>query len=257
MVVSFVIMTSSGCIVVVHLLLKELYNTVGKLLMIRSAVLVAYYAGNIVIVILSTRIALKSCLICRILTHITLQAVMIQEACSTCILVHIVRMMHNLKQEMPKHFFKCYMAYLLVTLVVFYVVSIIYDFVTGDDNHLLSPSGHCIFARPATYNIMYVMTAYTTLNKAIQIGLWVIYMCYFYKFTKECVYHETAEITIIIGATVGISQVVWFFTTLSGYVVLKIVTEVLSVAMQQCVIMAMFMFSKKVADLCKAKLFQE
>jgi len=46
----------------------------------------------------------------------------------------------------------------------------------------------------------------------------VIYLCYFCKFTKECVYHERAEIIIIIGATVGISQVIWFFAALSGYV---------------------------------------
>jgi len=262
---SFVIVITSGYIVVVHLLYKELRHTVGKLLMIRSVVMVAYYAANMMIAILSSVTALKSCLICRTLTHITLQTVMIQEACSTCILAHITCALHhsdNCRHEMPKHLFKYYIAYLLGTVVVFYVIAIAYDVVTNDDNHLMSPSGHCVFARPATYNIMYVMIAYATLNKAAQISLWVIYLFYCCKFTKDGVYHKReiqrhfSKVIITIGATVGISQMIWLFVTLFGYMVLKISAEMLSVAVQQCVIMAIFIFNKKAVDLCKAKLFQ-
>ena len=77
------------------------------------------------------------------------------------------------------------MAYLIGSLAIFNVCAIIYDAVTGDADQLLSPSGHCNIVDPDTYNIMYVMIAYTTLNKAVQIGLFAIYLYFSTSFPKK------------------------------------------------------------------------
>ena len=106
---------------------------------------------------------------------------MAREACSTCILAYVAHMMNcgdNLKCGMLKHLFKYYMAYLLGSLVIYNIFATFYDTVTGNADHLLLPSGHCEIGMVGQHDVMDIMVAYGTLNKAVQVGLFVVYLFY-------------------------------------------------------------------------------
>ena len=265
-VLSSVIVFASGYILTIHLIFPELRNTIGKILIISSSAMILLQVSNVAITLMNTEIALDSLFICRIVVQASIQAYMVREACSTCILAYVVHMMNrsdNLKQGMPKHLFRFYMAYLIGSLVIFNISAILYDAATGDADQLLLPSGHCEIGHVGQYDVMYIMVAYGTLNKAVQVGLFVVYLFYFYKFSTEGhvghkqTHRRLSKIAVNIGATVGIAKVAWFILALTGQAELGVIIGIFILTIQEFVIMAIFMCNKKVAGLCKQKLGKE
>jgi len=93
---------------------------------------------------MNTEITLHSLISCRIVVQVSIQAYMAREARSTCMLAYVACMIYrsdNLKRGMPKHLYRCYIAYLLGSLGIYNVFVGVYDCVTGNADHLLLPSG--------------------------------------------------------------------------------------------------------------------
>ena len=83
MVLILTIILSSGFILTIHLIFKDLRNTMGKLLMVLTAALMLGCASKIAKATVVYKVALDSLLVCRILAQTRFQGNMIQEACST------------------------------------------------------------------------------------------------------------------------------------------------------------------------------
>jgi len=265
-ILGLLVLLATGYVLIIHLIFKELRKRLGKLLIINCTAVVVAYVANIFVVLTHFKILPSSPLICRILTHFAIQGFMIREASSTCILTYIIHLMHrsyHLRPGVPKYLFRYYMSYILGTLTLFNIIAISYDLATGNGAHLFSPNGYCEYATPDVYSVVTIVTGYNNLNKAFQVGMFVAYLFYFYKFYKRGVvsdkqlHRELTRISITIGASVGISQVVWVLATIAGYMSFAIIFGLLSFIVQQFVMMAIFMCDKKVVELCKKKIGKE
>jgi len=260
------VLFSTGYILIIHLMFKELQKILGKLLIIYSIAVIVAYISNIFLVLTRFKIVPSSPLICRILTHFAIQGFMIREASSTCILTYVIHLMHrsyHLRTGVPKYIFRYCMSYILGTLTLFNIITISYDLATGNGARLFSPNGYCEFASSNVYSVVEIVDGFNNLNKAFQVGMFVAYLFYFYKFYKQRVvadkqlHQELTRIAVTLGASVGISQVVWVVANIAGYLSFAIIFGLLSFVVQQFVIMAVFVCNKKIVELCRKKIGKE
>ena len=107
-----VIAIISGCTVVVFLLFKELRTTFGKLLMLFSIGRIFQSITIITLLITTHMITVNSTMLCYIFWFLFLQASMITEESTTCVIAFLAYIMHSssksieLKKEDKERFFK-------------------------------------------------------------------------------------------------------------------------------------------------------
>jgi len=248
-------------ILAIHLILKGLRSTMaGTLLVIDSTCAIVFFCGNIALTLLHNTIALNTILICRIVAQLIIQMAIIREACTSCLIAcaaHVMYRSDKFRRGMPKYVFKSYMAYILGTLVIFNIFSIIYDEVTGDADQLLLPSGHCDVPMAGKYDSMTVMTIYGFVNKFVQLVLFGVYMFYYFKYVTEMesplkqIQDRLAKIAMIIGATVGLHKAIfWLIVVVTGDGLLGVVVGVMGETIQDIAITMVFMCNKKVTGQC-------
>ena len=245
-------------ILVLHLMFKEMRTTLGQLLIIYTTSLLTFYTSSKVMYLAPfTTISLFLCQILTMIYHLSRVA---REACATCILACVAQMMHrsdNLRSEMPKHMLRNYFMYIFGTLALFGVVVISYHFITG--NPVTPQFGPCQHVNASVVPFV-TATACITFNKAVQMGLFSVYLYYFYKFSKEGIIRSSdqrsqlSKVAVIVGATTAIAQVAWLPTVLTGLAstygsLMGLVPSVV----QHCVIVAVYTCSKHMADRCRKK----
>ena len=265
---SLIIMVS-GYILLVHLLFKELRTLFGKLLIFYSLSIVSMSAAAIALFLMHRWIIVKSEIIC----YTAMMTFMITytsiELFATNLLTHLAYVMYrcyNLKAEISKRrsqiLFRCYLAYALITLILFFFVTIAYDWRTGNGRYTLLPNGHCNFISTYSYKTLILNDTFVFINKLIQIIMLLTYLVYFYKFNVNIgagnvnvlqYNQELLKIAIAMGATIGLSFFVYAILIFGPeYSNIIGISGTALLFIQQVLIMSIFTYTKKMSTLCKA-----
>ena len=68
-----------------------------------------------------------------------------------------------------KYIFRRYTGYAAFTLVLFFFVTIDYDWRTGNDKYTILVSGHCIAVAHPSYNTIAISSFVSVINKFLQV----------------------------------------------------------------------------------------
>ena len=262
---------ASGYVMMVHLLFPELRNEFGILLMSYNATLFAVEVYALVGYMMHYAIAVGSQLVCQTMINGFMFLVMILESYSTCILFHITYIMYRsfkLKSDMPKNLLFFYNCFVFGLLAVFAIIIISYDLYSGNGKQTILPSGHCLFINDYTYQTFRIKDAQTTSNKVAQLSCFVIFLFFYFKQrntiapsednsykTSIRISKQLLRIAVAMGAAVGIARLIWVTTAIFAPSLAYISTTigVLAQLLQQCVVMASFMCTRKMSRLCRER----
>ena len=265
---SLIIMVSSY-ILLVHLLFKELRTLFGKLLIFYSLSIVSMSADIFALLLMHYWIIVKSEIICYTAVMTFMITYTSVELFATNLLTHLAYIMYrcyNLKAEISKRrsqiLFRCYLAYALITLILFFFVTITYDRKTENSRYTLLPNGHCNFIDMYSYKTLILNDTFVFINKLIQIIMLLAYLVYFYKFNVNIgagnvnvlqYNQELLKIAIAMGATIGLSFFVYAILIFdSEYSHIIGISGTVLLFVQQVLIMSIFLCTKKISSLCKA-----
>ena len=266
MIVSTLIMTVSGYILIVHLLFKQLRNLMGKLMISYNFTLVCQRIIISVWLLLHYQIPVNSQILCHSITILYIVTNLGSETITTCILTYLANLMYysyNLKQvskNKSKFLFKCYTTYVIGTIIFYLFVIIAYDLKIGNGKYTIDPlHGYCKFFSEMTYSTLNITLINTALNKITQIVMLTVYLYYLYKINAESEYtqrqysKQLLMVAISMGANIGVSQFIWVISPMVGLGDSPIVsiTGAIFLFIQQCVIMIIFMCTPKMSRLCK------
>ena len=252
---------------IVHLVLKELRTLFGKLLIFYNLSVLSLCGSGVALSIMH-RHMVKSQMICHTTLVIGLLAYVWVEASATNILTHLAYVMYhcyNLNEEISdkrsKFLFLCYSAYAFITLVLFFILVIVYDWRTGNAKYTMLPNGHCNFIDLYAYKTIYLSHIFAFINKLAQIAMLLTYLVYFYKskvninnpqiFARYS--RKLFKISIAMGATVGLSTFIWIPIAFDlPYSAIFEITGTISFFIQQAVIMTSFLSIKRMTNFCRA-----
>jgi len=255
-VLSSIIMVVSCCTAVIHLLVKQLHSLVGKLLIL--------YSFSVVCMCITVNALFfarfkNTHALCDTIAFVFKLASISLEAFATCILTHLAYVMYRgskLKPEMSKQranlLLKCYIAYEVCTVLLVLLFVILYNLSLYNNIHVFLPNDHCRLNVTAQ-----IVSIPNTFNKAAQILMFLVYLCYAYKLKKTI--HNAGipsrqqsqlnKIAIPIGATIGVSHFIYILYLVYNLPVVELCFGVFFI--QQCVIMVSSLSIKKMHQLCK------
>ena len=209
-------------------------------------------------------------MLCYLFNFLFMQSVVVGETLATNFLAYLAYIMYyshrcrEVTKKINKQLYKKAIRYVLGLLLLFDIFVVGYDFGTGTYKHTLLPNGHCSFFVQTEYDTTRLLDAYGYVNEIIQILLLVVYFVYYYKLNKmlKMVHHMVStdtqqnklflKIAIMMGASLGISQISlassWYF---DSEMFLNLAEFFFLI--QQCVIVCLFMCSKKILRLWKQR----
>ena len=131
---------------------------------------------------------------------------------------------------------------------------VVYDIARDNINGIILPNGRCIYTNRHFHDTLQISIGFTSINKIIQLVLFMSYLYYSYQLNKdisnpatlECQQSLLHKISLAMGAVVGLSYImIAIVLTLNlNLVVYGILASYLFIA-QQCTIVAIFLCSKK------------
>jgi len=262
--VMMILAISSGYTVAVHLIFKELRNTGGKLLMLYNLAIVCFSIAASAQII-QFKVAVNSHPFCYVVAIIILVSGVSIEALATSILHQIAYVMYSseklraIQPEESKERFTYYMTYVLGTAMFTLFLMICYDLATGDYKALLQPDGHCVdlYGHP-DYGTAQIGLSISAINKMAQFVLFITYLYYMYKLSKNITNPAILEkqqpllrkIGTAMGAVVGLAYLMHIVDAIFKIEPDILVTLIFGLFLtQQCVILAIFMCSKKMRRL--------
>jgi len=154
--------------------------------------------------------------------------------------------------------FRCYNSYAIITVLLFVSLTIAYDFRTGSGKYTILSNGHYDIHKHSYKTIILTIIS-VSINKLVQIIMFVAYLVYFYKF-KKMYNTQTSnlqydrmffKIAIAMGATIGLSTFVWMLARFVQYLDILIIIGCILDLIQQCVIMTSFLCTKKFPSFAK------
>ena len=123
-------------------------------------------------------------------------------------------------------------------------------------------NGHCILFDQYSYNTLHISDAIITINKFVQIIMFLTYLVYFYKlkmtFRDEpnFVWYNRIffRVAIAMGATGGPGYFIWLILLAfnSQYSHIISISGPILFLIEQLVIMTFFMCTTKMSEFCKA-----
>ena len=259
-----------GSIIAVHMIFKEFLNTFGKLLVLYNIGIIFHFLFATALSTTHYNIALHSTMPCYLIYFSFMQSVVVGETAATCFLAYLAYIIYysyrsrEVTKEMNKKFYKYAIRYLLILLLLFDIFVVGYDFGTGTYKNTLLPNGHCSFFVQAEYNTIKLLDIFAYTNEIIKILFLVAYFVYHYKLNKllTIVRHMPntdkqqnqlfLKIAIMMSATLGISQMAYPLAWYFGIGALRHLASFFFL-IQQCVILSLFVCSKKVSQLCKER----
>ena len=265
----------SSCIVVLHLLFKELRNAFGKLMIIYS--LASSFLPFLILIILITHysIAVYSITPCYLIYFVFMQSVMVSEgSATTCITAYFAYVMRQsckhieVKKVHNKQFYKNSVRYIFGSLLLFDILIFSYDFGTATFQHIVLPNGHCSLYTETEYDTIDIAYTYTSLNKIIQIIFLAIYFIYYYKLYKMFkMLHTSAtnddhqrnqmffKLAVSMAATIGVAHFFFTYTRLIHSTESDAVHAIggISALIQRFAIFMLLISSKKVLQLWKKR----
>ena len=268
MIMSTLIMTVSGYMLIVHLLFKELHNLMGKLMISYNFTLVCQSIIINVWLLLHYQIPVNSQITCHTINILCIITFLGTETITTCILTYLANLMYysyNLKQmskSKSKFLYKCYTAYVIGTIIFYLFVIIAYDLKAGNGKYTIDPlHGYCkFFSDEMTNNTFNITIINTVLSKITQIVMLTAYLYYLYKINAESEYtqrqysKQLLMVAISMGANIGVSDFIWAISAiieLKDLLIVSSITGAIFLLIQQCVIMITFMCTPKMSRLCK------
>ena len=270
-IVLVLLIAVSGYIVAIHVIFKEMRTTFGKLMMFYNIGIACGNASVLALLIMNFGIVVHSVLPCYLFFFLFIQSTVVTEAFATYILAYLAYVMHHsyklipvtkqLNKQLYKHFIRCIVGLLL--LVDIFIVS--YDLGTGTYQYTLLPNGHCSFIIPTEYDTILIVKANNAIGKGLQAILLVVYLVYYFKINNNLKLIRSLEtnsnkernqlffkIALTMGATIGIAK---FFFILNTFVQMHVVGVIgaLSLLVQECIIMFLYMRSKHMRRLCQVR----
>ena len=267
-IVPLALMLSFGTLII-HLLFKDLRTSLfGQLLMFYNLAIVITGCGTAFLQLTHYWITVNSQTICHTATIMTTFGVSGAEVFATNILTHSAYIMYRcyhlrsgISKKRSNYLFRRYTGYAAFTLVLLFFVTIAYDWRTGNGKYTILASGHCIILDHPSYNTLAISGFVTAINKILQMMMFSTYLVYLYKFNKNVhaagvtLQHsrKLLRVATAMGSAIGLSSFL--------YILLVIIPEcsnfilIISSSLfliQQVVIFASLLFTKKMSTLCKA-----
>lgn len=215
----------------------------------------------------------NSLLLCYPSTLILNVPVVTVEALCTCILHHIavtMRRCYKLRSQMSKetsqHHFRWYMAYSLGAMLFALFLYICFDVATGNYKGVLLPNGQCASIEIRIYGTLIIPTIFNGINKVAQLAQFITYLYYTYKLNKYVnntgvsneylsLLHKTA---VALGAMIGFNQFAYFTQAILNHDVEALISVSIGLFLaQQCIMVAILMFTRKVRRLCRERFSKE
>ena len=171
---------------------------------------------------------------------------------------------YHLKSEISdknKQFiFRCYIAYVLITLILLLFLITAYNWRTGNGKLTLLPNGHCNFIDQYSYPTLGLTDVINSFNKFVQL-MFFAYLYYFYKLNFA--FRDAENLTeyskklfmiaMVMGANVGLARLFWLIQVFeSKYSAIFNLFGLILFLIQQIVIMSPFTCTRKMSELCKA-----
>ena len=266
------IITASSYVIAIHLIFKEMRSTFGKLMMFYNIGMACENASFLALSIMHFSIAVHSTIPCYLLFFLIIQSAVVTEGFATCIIAYLAYVMCqscrsiSVTKQLNKQFYKYSIRYVLGLLFLFNVFIVSYDFGTGAYKYTLLPNGHCSFINQTEYDTIAIVQVNNTLSKLLQSILFVVYFVYYYrinrklKMIRSLASHTDKEqnrlffrIAMIMGATIGISKFLFIFKTF--IIPMPVIGAIgfISLLIQQCVIVVVYMCSRHMQRLCKIR----
>jgi len=269
MVAILLIHILSWYIIVIHIMFKELRTLFGKLLMLYNVAVIFCFAGFINRFLSLFQLAPNSLLFCYPTTLIFTLSTVTIETSSTCILHHIVvtmRRCYKLRSQMSKETSRChfrrYMAYTLGAVFLALLLTICFDVATGNYKDTLLPNGQCVSIEIRIYGTLIISAIFNIINKVVQLVQFINYLYYTYKLNKFV--HETGvskeylsllhKTAVALGAMIGFNQLAYFIQTSLNHDIKALISVTIGLFLtQQCIIVVILLFTKKVQRLCRER----
>ena len=271
-IILVLLITVSSYIIAIHLIFKEMRSTFGKLMMFYNIGIACGNASVLALSIMHFSIAVYSTLPCYLLFLLFFQSAVVTEGFATCILAYLAYVMRqsyrsiSVTKQLNKQFYKCSIRYVLGLLILLNVFIVSYDFGTGAYKYTLLPNGHCSFIIQTEYDTITINQVNNTLGKLLQGILLVVYFVYHYRINRKLkMIHSLAShtnkeqkrlffrIAMMMGATIGISKFFFILNALVTSMQIVGVIGALSLLVQQCAIMVLYMRSRHMRKLCKIR----
>jgi len=268
LVIFSLLLVISGYIIAVHIMLKELRNLFGKLLMFYNVAMICMCISFMAQLLPLLHLVLHSLVYCYVRVIGVILSTVGLEALGTCLLHYIATIIHHsykLRSKMSKEtsqcYYKRYMIYSLGTTLIVLFLTICFDMATGNYKISLKSNGQCEsidLYNSSTYTIPVLVI---TINKMIQLLQFITYLYYIYKLNKFVddagvsneylsILHKTAT---ALGAIVGLSHFAYILQATLNLDFDTIAPALIGlVLIQQSIVAAILMFTKKVRQLCRA-----
>jgi len=255
-----VVMVVSMLIVTITLLFKELHSLFGYLLMLYNVAMVCYCILILVTLSMEYLVAVNSHAICYIVSVASSLSGLGAELFGTCILhsfayiVYCSEKLRTIEPEDRKRWAKYYAIY-CVTIVMFVLLCIVgYDITRNNINGIILPNGRCIYIGRHVHDTLQILFTTITINKIIQLVLFITYLYYTYQLNKDISNPAILErqqsllhkIGLAMGAVVGLSYIIFAIasTVQAGLLAFAFLSSLLTTA-QQFTIIGIFLCSKK------------
>ena len=272
-IVPLVLMLSFGTLII-HLLFKDLRTSLfGQLLMFYNLAIVITGCGTAFLQLTHYWITVNSQTICHTATIMTTFGVSGVEVFATNILTHLAYIMYHcyhlrsgISKKRSNYLFRHYTGYAAFTLVLLFFVTIAYDWRTGNGKYTILASGHCIILDHPSYNTLAISGFVTAINKILQMMMFSTYLVYLYKFNKNVraagvtLQHsrKLLRVATAMGSAIGLSSFLYILLVIipecSNFIF--IISSILFL-IQQVVIFASLLLTKKMSTLCKAYFSRE
>jgi len=255
----------NGYVFVVHLMFKKLRTKIGKLLMLRSILIILMAVNLLVKVLMESSQAWNQLIACHFVSLFTAIFSNAQEVAATCILhcfayiLYRSNKLQRISEAESKSLYRWYVTYILATVSLVSFVTISYDIGINRGLHIL-PSGDCSSNNDFMDNITNI---FTNVQKSAQVILFFIYLYYKHQLNKD-VQSSTIlrsqekmlnKIAIAMGASVGISHLLYVLYVIFNWSTAYQLAFLLFI-IQQGVIMSSFLYNKKMKALCKERFLQ-
>ena len=129
------ILLTSGSIIVLHMIFKELHNTFGKLMILYNIAKICEFADGLALFITHHHIILYSPMHCYLFYFLLMQASVASEtfAISLPCLYYALQLQKSreVTKEINKKFYKCAISCVLGLLLLFNIFLVSYDFGSG------------------------------------------------------------------------------------------------------------------------------
>jgi len=250
----------SAYIIAIHVMFKELRNVLGKLLILYSIFVLGMCVAYMGLLIMPLRGVVDSLAFCYVCTISVLLSAISIEAVGTSILSYIAVIMRRsykrqsqMSKEDSQRHFRNYAIYSLGTMLLVLFLTISFDVATGNHKDTLQQNGQCVLFDVNAYSTLQIGVIVSAMNKIAQVVQFITYLYYTYKIRKDIggaggpsdVNPYLHKLAVAMGAFIGLSYFLYALTAIFdlGTVIIPFTQGLF--LMQQCVIVAIFLCSKK------------